>query len=52
MCTYDVQTYVKEAVSRVERIHGCLPKKSTPIPVTDCHPELGDTSLLGINNHY
>ena len=46
MWTYSLQTYSKEAVARVKRIYGCLAKESTPMPVTDCHPELDDSPLL------
>ena len=35
----------------MEQIYGCLPKESAPMPVTDCHPELDDTPLLGIDDH-
>ena len=35
----------------MERIYGCLSKESTLIPVTDCHPELDGTPLLGIDDH-
>ena len=48
---YGVQTYAEEAVTRIERMCGCLPKKSTPIPVTNCHPEL-DTSQLYLDDHH
>ena len=51
MWTYGCQTYATEAVERVERIFGCLPQVSTPIPVTDCHPELDTSSLLGLDDH-
>ena len=51
MCTYGSQTYGADAVSRIEKIHGCLPKESTPLPVTDCHPELDTTPLLGLDDH-
>ena len=49
--TYSGETYAKEAVSRVERIFGCLPKQSTPLPVTDCHPEMDTSPLLGLEDH-
>ena len=45
------RTYTKDAVDRVERIYGCLPKVSTPIPVTDCHPELDESPLLELDDH-
>ena len=51
MWTYGCQTYAKEAITRVERIYGCLTKKSAPMPVTGCHPELDDSPLLGIDDH-
>ena len=40
MWTYDCQTYAKAAISKVEPIYGCPSKESTPLPVTNCHPEL------------
>ena len=49
--TYGIQTYTKEAVSRVELMYGCLPKESTPMPVTDCHPELDTSPLLDLDDH-
>ena len=51
MCTYGSRTYAADAVSRIEKIHGCLPKESTPLPVTDCHPEFDTTPLLGLDDH-
>ena len=51
MWTYGVQTYAKEAVARVERLYGCLPKQSTPLSVEDCHPEMDTSPLLGLNDH-
>ena len=51
MWTYGVRTYAKEELSRVERIYGCLPKESTPMPVTEYHPELDDIPLLGLDDH-
>ena len=35
----------------MERIYGCLPKESTSLPVTDCHPELEKSPLLGPDDH-
>ena len=49
--TFGTTTYATEAVARVERIYGCLKKVSTPLPVEDCHPELDDSELLGIDDH-
>lgn len=49
--TFGTKTYATEAVARVERIYGCLRKESTPLPVEDCHPELDDSPLLGIDDH-
>ena len=49
MWAYGIQTYTKEAVSCVENIYVCLPNKSTPMSVTDFHPELGDLTLLGLD---
>ncbi len=51
MWTYGCQTYATEVVAHVKRIFGCLPKVSTPMPVTDCHPELDTLSLLGLDNY-
>ena len=51
MWTYCCQNYDKEAVAYVERIYRCIPKESIPMPVTDCHLELDDTPLLGIDDH-
>ena len=36
----------------MDRIYGCLPKESTPILVTGCHPELDGTPLLGIDDQH
>ena len=49
--TYGCQTYSKEAVARVERIYGCLPKEGTPLPVKECHPEMDTSPLLGLDDH-
>ena len=49
--TYGVQTYATEAVAKVERLYGTLPKESTPLPVGDCHPELDTSSLLDLDDH-
>ena len=51
MWTYGCQTYAKEAVAHVEQIYGCLSKEATHMPVTDYHPELDHTPLLGIDDH-
>ena len=51
MGTYGVHKYAKEVVSHIEHIYGCLPKESTPMPVTEWHPELDNTPLLGIDDH-
>ena len=48
---YGGSTYTKDAISHVERIYGCLAKVSTPLPVTDCHPELDESPLLELDNH-
>ena len=52
MWTYGVYTYTKEAVSRVEHIYGCLTSESTPMTVTECHAELDDAPLLGLDDHH
>ena len=49
--TYGCGTYTKEAIDRVERIFGCLPKEGTPLPVKDCHPEMDTSPLLGLADH-
>ena len=49
--TYSASTYTKEAIARVERIFGCLSKESSPLPVTDRHPELDTSPLLGLDDH-
>ena len=49
--TYGGRTYTKDAIDRVERIYGCLAKVSTPLPVTDCHPELDESPLLELDDH-
>ena len=49
--TYGVQTYNKEAVSRVECIYRCLPTESNPMSVIECHPGLDGTLPSGISNH-
>ena len=45
MCTYGVHMYVKEVVSRVERIYGCPPKEANPMQVSDYYPKLDNTPL-------
>ena len=50
MWTYGCQTYTIEAVARVERIFDCIPKVSTQISVTECHPELDTLPLLGLDD--
>ena len=51
MWTYNCLTYTKEAIDRVERLYGCLPKESTPLPVNDCYPELDTSPLLPLDDH-
>ena len=46
MWTYGGTTYVNEAIARVERLYGTLPEESTPLPVTELHPELNTSPLL------
>ena len=38
MWTYGYQIHAEEPLARVERIYGCLPKYSIPMPVTNCYP--------------
>ena len=49
--TYGCQTYAKEAIAKVERMFGVLPKESTPLPKEDCHPELDESPLLNLDGH-
>ena len=49
--TYCVHTYVKEPDAHMEGVYGYLPKKSTPMLVTECYPELDVTPLLFIDDH-
>ena len=51
LLTYGGSTYTKDAIGRVERIYGCLAKVFTPLPVTDCHPELNESPLLGPDDY-
>ena len=51
MWIYDISTYVKDAISRIERIYACLFKFSTPLPTTDCHPETDTSPILKFNDH-
>ena len=51
MWTYGGTTYTNEAIARVERIYGTLAKESTPLPVTELHPELDTSPLLGLDDH-
>ena len=51
MWTYGGTTYTREAVNRVERLYGTLSKESTPLPVTELHPELDTSPLLGLDEH-
>ena len=50
--TVGCQTYLAEAIRKVEAIFGVLPKNKTPLPVKDdlC-PELDSSPLLGETNH-
>ena len=49
--TYGSKTYIKNALACIEQMFGCLGKVSTPLPVTDSHPELDDSPFLGLKNH-
>ena len=49
--TYGGREYTRDAIGRVERIYGCLTKVSTPLPVTDFHPDLNESLLLGLDDH-
>ena len=49
--TYGRLTYTHETIERVHHIFGCKPKVSTPILVTDCHPELDISPLPELDDH-
>ena len=50
MWTYGSKTYAKEAVSKIERIFGTLPKEGTPpLSSAECHPEMDDSPLLDLD---
>ena len=49
--TYNCSIYEKEALRKAEEILGCLPTKKTPLPVTECHPEMDQSPLLGLKQH-
>ena len=49
--TYGSKTYIKNALACIEQMFGCLGKVSTPLLVTDSHPELDDSPFLGLKNH-
>ena len=49
--TYGCKTYAKEAIAKVERMFGVLPKESTPLPKEDCHPEMDESPLLDLDGH-
>jgi len=43
-------TYIKEAIARIERIHGTITKRNNPLPA-DEHPELDSSPLLDAVGH-
>ncbi len=49
--TYNAKTYETEAIAKVERIFGCIAKEKTPMPSSDCHPEMDESALLGLDDH-
>ena len=51
MWKYGSKTYAKEAVSKIERIFGTLPKQGTPLPSAECHPEMDYSPLLYLDGH-
>ena len=51
MWKYGCKNYTTDAVVIIERQFRCFPKVSTPIPVTEYHPELDTSPLLGIDEH-
>ena len=51
MWTYSLLAYTKEDIAHVEHLYGCLPKESTPLPVTYCYPELDTSPLLPLDDH-
>ena len=51
MWTYGCDSYVAEAITKVESEFWCLPMSKTPMPTDNCHPELDNTPLLDLNDH-
>ena len=51
MWTYSCSTYKKEAIQKAEEILGTIPKRSTPLLVKDCHPEMDQLLLLDLHWH-
>ena len=49
--TYNCKTYEKEALQKAVAILGSFPKRKTPLPVTDCHPEMDQSPLLDLKHH-
>ena len=47
---FEVFFRVKPSISDI-KVFGCLAKKSTPLPVTDTHPELDTSPLLRLEDH-
>ena len=49
--TYGCKTYATEAIAKVERMFGTIAKETTPLPTTDCHPEMDQSPLLDLDGH-
>ena len=49
--SYGCDSYVDEAVKKVEAEFWCLRQTKTPMPTSDCHPELDNTPLLSLDDH-
>ena len=52
MLTYRRQTYAIDTPARIERIFCYLYTVSTPLPVTEFHPEIDYSPRLDVENHY
>ena len=49
--SYGCDSYVAEAIKKVEAEFWCLRQTKTPMPTSDCHPELDNTPLLSLDDH-
>ena len=48
---YDCDKYVEEALAKLEREHGDIRYRKTPLPTGDLHPELDDSDILTLKDH-